>query len=422
MRHDLDTALDRCLALLRDGESIEGCLGRYPEYADELRPLLELVIQVGQVITPAPSPTARAAGERRMLDALAQRGERQAQAHPAGLCLRRWLRSLAGMGRRGRKPAWAVAAVVLALVLVVGGGRAIAGTANSLPGDALYPLKQFSQKVQVTLTFDPAERERLQVRFREQARRDVQRVLRGGRQVSVEFEGVLEQMEGDLWVVGGVPVTLQPTTIVTGQPYVGDLVTVRGDLPGDGSVLVTALSVGPELTPRPTETPEPTHTPTPSPTAEPTSTPTPTRTPSPTATVEPSQTPNPTDTPRWTATLEATETPEPTQMPRRTATATPGPSQPQEQESPEPDWTATPGPEDPDDAGETPEPAETPGPEEGWEIPTSAAGPVLTAGPAEAPKWTATPEPTEGPDPDWTDTPEPTHVPEPTEPHEDDDD
>jgi hypothetical protein len=430
MRHDVDTALDRCLSLMRNGESIEGCLARYPEYADEMRPLLELVLQVGQVITPAPSDTARAGGEQRMLAVLAKKREREARIHPALLYLRRWLRVLAGMGARGLKPACGAAAVLLALLLVVGGGAAIARSTDSLPGDALYPLKKFSQQVQVALTFDPVAQERLQVRFREQERRDVQSVLQRGRRVSVEFQGVLERVEGDLWVVGGVPVTLQPTTIIAGQPSVGALVSVRGDLPGDGSLLATSLAVGPALTPWPTETPAPsqtpapTQTPAPSPTVAPAGTPEPTRTPSPTATEEPTATAEPTEAPEWTATPEVGNQEKPAEAPDWTAT--PGPAEPKEPTE-APAWTATPAPEEPDEPDEAPAPTATPEPQELREKPTDTPGlvptdrPSATPEPTEVPEWTATPEPTEPPE--WTEAPRPTHMPEPTHtPHDDDDD
>ena len=70
MKHDLDTALDQCLVNLRGGMDIESCLAQYPEDARELRPLLQLVTQVGRVIIPASTSAARAAGQEHMLTAL----------------------------------------------------------------------------------------------------------------------------------------------------------------------------------------------------------------------------------------------------------------------------------------------------------------------------------------------------------------
>jgi hypothetical protein len=102
MRHDLNTALDHCLALLRRGESIDSCLARYPEYAYRLRPLLEMAVQVGRVVSPFPSEAARAAGEQRMLAALARKREREMGALSALLL---WP-EVRVRGRRGAWSAW----------------------------------------------------------------------------------------------------------------------------------------------------------------------------------------------------------------------------------------------------------------------------------------------------------------------------
>ena len=79
MKRDVNHALDECLALLGEGKAtLEECLARYPEYASDLVPLLEIAIQVRSVSQPPPDPVAFAAGKRRMLETLAERKRRQA--------------------------------------------------------------------------------------------------------------------------------------------------------------------------------------------------------------------------------------------------------------------------------------------------------------------------------------------------------
>ena len=41
MAKDFEAALDECLVAIAGGAPVSECLGRYPEYADQLRPLLE---------------------------------------------------------------------------------------------------------------------------------------------------------------------------------------------------------------------------------------------------------------------------------------------------------------------------------------------------------------------------------------------
>jgi ferric-dicitrate binding protein FerR (iron transport regulator) len=84
MKRDVNHVLDECLALLGEGRAtLEECLARYPEYASDLVPLLEIAIQVRSVSQPTPDPTAFAAGKQRMLRALADKERRQATSPAA---------------------------------------------------------------------------------------------------------------------------------------------------------------------------------------------------------------------------------------------------------------------------------------------------------------------------------------------------
>ncbi|HEC35575.1 MAG TPA: hypothetical protein ENI39_03455, partial [Anaerolineae bacterium] len=120
---DLIRMLDECLLLLEEGAATpDECLARYPERADELYPLLEIALEVRRVPQPAPSPTAFAAGRRRMLETLAEKKRRQAVSPRP---LRRYAEGLAALlGMRERRaPALQLAlAAALALVLLTVGG------------------------------------------------------------------------------------------------------------------------------------------------------------------------------------------------------------------------------------------------------------------------------------------------------------
>ncbi len=361
MKHDLDSALDQCLVNLRGGMDVESCLAQYPEDAHDLRPLLQLVTQVGRVIIPASTSAARAAGQEQMLTALTRRHEREGTADRIVRAIKRMAVGLVPGRLWGPAPGWSLAAALLVVVLVVAGGVSVSASAKSLPGEALYPLKLASQRVQVALAFDDARQQGLEVRFETQKRLDVQAVLKGGQQTAVEFQGVLQSMERDIWVVGSLPVTLQDSTEIVGQPQLGALVQVRGSLPGNGNLLATWLHVKSDINQEPSQTPTATEAAVPSETPEPTGTPTPSDTPEPTETAEPAQTP----TPR--STLEPTKAEEP---------------------------------------GETPETS-------GGREPEATSEPVDTAEAEETPEPGGEAEPTEAPEPE--DTPEPEREPEPTE-------
>ena len=46
---ELSDALNVCLDMLFNGETIEGCIKHYPELADELKPLLEQAAKIRKI-------------------------------------------------------------------------------------------------------------------------------------------------------------------------------------------------------------------------------------------------------------------------------------------------------------------------------------------------------------------------------------
>lgn len=422
MSHSPETALDQCLDWMRSGLEIESCLARYPQYADELRPLLELVPLVASAVPPAPSFAVRTTGKQHMLAALAQKRERQAGDHWLVRRLKQLFWLLAP-GRRGSvRAVWQAAAMVLVVLLVASGGLAVVASTDSLPGDALYPVKLTRQQLQLAFTLNSAEKQVLEDQFSAQRRSDVRIVLEDGRRVTVEFEGVLLEITEGTWLVDDLPVTLQDTTAIVGQPFVGAQVRVRGHLPGSRQLLATDINVESTEVPWPTETPEPTTTPkwteTPLATDTPavaetpilTETPEPTdradtaeqsdltRTPRPSAEVEPAREPEPTDTAEPAEGVEPTNEPRPAGEPELTSLSKlAGDSESTDTESADkPEPTEKPGTSAEPESTKTPEEREEPEPTK--VEPSSTKMPDAT----EEPESTAGPEHTPEPDPSET--------------------
>jgi hypothetical protein len=433
MRHELDAALDQCLAWMREGMDLKTCLDRYPEYAAELRPLLEVAVDVVRVRVPASPIEARADGQRRMLAVMAQKQERLARTHPATLLVKRIFASLLPGKPGSLRPAWQLAAVMLMVVLIAGGWMAVAASAGSLPGDVLYPVKLASQKAQLALMFNPAKQRLMADQFETQQRMDVQAALKGRRQVAVEFRGVLQEFDNSQWVVGGLPVMLQETTTIVGQPSLGAMVRVQADMPGDDKLVARRLSVESTI-PDPTDTQQPTATLVPTRTPEPIETQESTRTPEASATLRatetaiPSDTPEPTDTPEPDDTSEPEETEEPEQSPEPDDTEESEETEEPEQSS-EPDDTEE--PEETDEPEQTPEPDDTTEPEDtpggeqtpepdDTDEPEQTGEPEQTPEPEDTAEPEGTPDQIDTPDPDETDEPgesaSPTETPEPDNP------
>jgi len=151
--------LDACLEALRQGASLEQALARHPDHAEALRPLLELA----QRLEALPSPQPSVSGLMKLVAELAA-----APARQGGKIAR-----LLG----GSRPAWALAAAALLMVLVAGWGT-VALSASSVPGDLLYPLKTLSEKVQWRLAMTPEEKAELRIVFSEERLREAVRKYR----------------------------------------------------------------------------------------------------------------------------------------------------------------------------------------------------------------------------------------------------
>ena len=90
MKRDFETILDESLSRLKQKESIEACLGRYPQYAAQLEPLLQTALKVEMLKdTEPPSAQAMAASREHFLREAARLWAERAPAHklargPAG--------------------------------------------------------------------------------------------------------------------------------------------------------------------------------------------------------------------------------------------------------------------------------------------------------------------------------------------------
>jgi len=130
---EFELALDDCLRQLGAGKSsLAKCLARYPQYAAQLRPLLETALQLQRGKEARPSGAARDRTRAKLTEYI--------QSHP------RQPRNVRLVPR--------LTFVIVALALAV----LVAGTAfaqEALPGQTLYPLKLSSERVWRAAAPDP---------------------------------------------------------------------------------------------------------------------------------------------------------------------------------------------------------------------------------------------------------------------------
>jgi hypothetical protein len=107
MSKDFDQILDECIDRINSGQSLEECLELYPEFAQELEPLLRAADELRSQSYFMPSQTAKVRGRQRFSQAIAQLEQKRQQSR-APLVLRLF---------RQRR-VWAPVAATIALALI----------------------------------------------------------------------------------------------------------------------------------------------------------------------------------------------------------------------------------------------------------------------------------------------------------------
>ena len=265
-QRDIIDAFNDCIDRLNNGATVADCLRLYPQYADDLRVMLDAGRLVNRArIDPFETQAAQQQGRDRVLDAFATTPPRS-NIYP----FRRFM-TLA-------------ATLVLILGLFMGGAGLAAE--SSLPGDPLYGLKRLTEDARLIL---PGATTDLKDAFARRRVDEIRQLLAINRAENVDFSGEVEAINADAWVIAGLPVTVPPGTPGAESIKVSDEVAVQAQTTASGQLTATniALLDSGDVQPTPTSTPTLSATPSPTmiPTASPTQTalPTLTHTPSPSA-------------------------------------------------------------------------------------------------------------------------------------------
>jgi hypothetical protein len=390
----IEEIFDTCLSAVESGrQTIDEVVARYPDQADELRPLLETAVWFsGHKVLVAPRPGFISASKSRLIGEIKQ-SQAAAAVQPG------WLER--AFGRRSWRLGMQLVLVVALLACLVLGSSGIAYAAQgSLPGDGLYPVKTGLEQVQLLVTPDTAAKIRLHMHFSQLRLAEMQELLNQERytDIGIATDNYRQHIQVATVLLSQLAATnplqarllaAEMSLALQGQIILLDAMAdtapplVRVQLEAARLAAAFNLSVvsntqdqlrseaapTPTATPTASATPSPSATPTPLPSGTPTSQPTASSTPagsqSPSPTPSPSQTgsntpvggitPSPTRT-RTPGSGQATLTPTRTSTPRpgSTATRTPTPVTPSSTlrpgvtpsstRTPEPTHTSTPQP------------------------------------------------------------------------------
>ncbi len=237
---DLREVFNDCINRLAAGQSIGDCLRVYPQYADELEPMLE----IGGLV-------ARAQASSYEISAAQTRVRTRVNAQ---------LRARPAHNAYGRLTA------LVASLLVVFAALFIAAE-NSLPGDPLYNVKRFSEGARSSLIGEQFGGRRLD---------EIQALETLKRPEQVEFSGQVEQIDGTQWRIADLDIQVAAGIPGADAAVVGSMVQVsayttdQGDLIASALALINPPNSIPVLTETITPPPSPTRTPTPTSTPAPT--------------------------------------------------------------------------------------------------------------------------------------------------------
>jgi len=228
MRDDsLIRALDVCLRKMQSGASLEEVLEIFPQLADELRPLLNAAQKASRAGTDIHIPKGAQTRSRAAFLLEAQR--------------RKQTRS--GFFPTLFSSKFALASLMVILVIILGSVTSVAVSAQALPGDPLYGVKLATERTRLLLTDNQNQKLKLEQSFDHERVQEVEALIQKSRREEVNFAGGLSQMQGDTWIIGGIKVTLTSQTELTGEFNLEYYVHVRGNLQPDGTVIASSLQV-----------------------------------------------------------------------------------------------------------------------------------------------------------------------------------
>lgn len=227
--NNLYDVLELCLRDIDQGVDIETVLFRYPDLADELRPILEASVRAKSIAVPDPSSEMVRRNRAKVLQQAAQMRESNIQPSRRvwSVPLRRTMVTL-----------------FVVIALFVSSTNLVRAAATTLPGDNLYPVKRTWEDMLVLFTFNMQAREVLEVEHENERLEELYEVFAEGRSTKVDFAGLVTRQNGDLWLISKIPVVISPQTdLRDGSIAVGDAVRVRGVTQADGTVLAERLDM-----------------------------------------------------------------------------------------------------------------------------------------------------------------------------------
>ena len=218
------TILEICLARLNTGEDLETILADFPQQAAEMRPLLIAALKASRSGVPLRVPASAQIDSRTRFIVEAQRR----QTKPAAFLPR-------------FKMAGALAAIAIIIFAGIYGTGLV--SAQTVPGETLYPVKRVVEQAQLVLTSNQSTRLDLEEEFDRRRVAEAEELEQEGRTESVTVAGSLEEVADRSWSVGGVKLKLTSEQEALARTLIGSYIEVKGKIRGEEGIEVENLEL-----------------------------------------------------------------------------------------------------------------------------------------------------------------------------------
>jgi hypothetical protein len=193
MTRKIEDIFNNCLERMFKGESVEDCLGAYPEQAPELEPLLKTSFAIAQrssAIQPTPEFKGRVHSQ---LQAMLYAKQKEIEERGARIHFwhKRWVLAMTG---------------VLGFLLI--GVGTVGASTSALPDGTLYPLKLATEQVRLTLALSDVDKAKLHIQCAERRADEMVEMAYQGKSDKVLM--LTEQVDNHLDKVHVVEETLGP--------------------------------------------------------------------------------------------------------------------------------------------------------------------------------------------------------------------
>lgn len=177
---ELANILNDCLERLLQGETIEQCLQDYPQYAEEIEPLLQTAMAAKKALAIQPGVEFKARARYQFQSALKETKPGR------GLPFFSW------------QPRWAPA-LAIGLAFLLAGSGTVAAAGNSMPDSPLYPVKLATEQAQLGLTFSDIGKAKLYVELADKRVAEISYMVNQGK--PEEIEATVQRLNNHLTMI-----------------------------------------------------------------------------------------------------------------------------------------------------------------------------------------------------------------------------